>query len=235
MSEPKNHIILAAESFLRSLPVQGTAKRAIGKRAAAQWERERIELLALLGCARVDSDRKFWDTESVEVADLAAVRECLPRVFSVVVQDDSMSATTMSLLSGMGDFRCWQSLTTSYNGALMLANALLRFVDTYSCFYLFDASVSGSVLTVLNEWLRPDVPWEHVPSREDVCGKMFNAAWCDLVLPPTDMASARTPINTWFSSTVGRDMPPFLAGLCREQDAALAQGPGELPILGMSM
>lgn len=229
-AKAKNHVVLATERFQSALPALLKRKDVSG------WcSKKTVDVLATLGCARVDKAGVFWESEPVEDADLDSVATCLHAVLLAIAPHQSMNAAAISLLGGLGDFRCWNTLTENIDSANLFAKVLLQYVSTYSPSFILDASVKGSVLSILNEWLKPGIPWVDVPDKNDVCQLMFNGAWCALVLGPASLEFSGPDIDGWYKGTVGRDRPPFLHGLCRGHDS-LVTAPGEdLPSFEMSV
>jgi hypothetical protein len=153
------------------------------------------------------------------------MRKCLPQLLSKILPKPYRGDDLTSILIGLSNCNGWKTSTKSETRAYEMAAAILNFVDYFWEDSHLEKAAEPLVCQMLNEWLKPHLTWTMLPSAGVVCQHMFSAAWCDLALPEGCFDPIATDNNVYgIGELVYRERPPFLPGLCSEQDVVV--GPG---------
>jgi hypothetical protein len=168
------------------------------------------ELLRLLGCYS-------WATlRAPEVPRVAPgneedARTYLPRLLTAA--GDPFEQAT--LLDGLCRHGRWRDCIETISGAYELADAIFGYLAFSWISRPLVIHTKHSVLSMLNEWLKPSTPWTDLPGDFDVCRQMFSPVWCDLALPDQTASPTHLLENSGSAACyiVSRERPPFLPGL----------------------
>jgi hypothetical protein len=132
---------------------------------------------------------------------------------SGIVIEGVMVGDTFALLDGLSKKDRWRSCLLNLDDAYALACTLMKFsLQTRLLGYAMDVSttVAKSMVSTLNTWLRPIVPFDVQPSIETLTSAMFGEAWCHII-DPVQMANGEVILLTQ------AHRPPFLPGLVAAQ------------------
>lgn len=214
MSHPRSQVMLETELF-----------EAKCRSASKGCEPAISEQLArLLGCPYVGG--RFSELTvmypGLPKHDITNARECLLRILTLCAYGSGAMSGLPPLLIGLHQHGMLRETVEKESGARILAVALLLYVQAHWDEDLLDVAAAPVVVDLLNAWIAPAERWTNLPRHLDVATHLFGNAWTLLDLG-----------NDFYTGVVvAREKPPFLPGLCLEQDRALAES-AELPCLGM--
>jgi hypothetical protein len=177
-------------------------------------------LLQSLHCPHLDVDLVLcFDLVRLDPDALAQLQASLMSLLRLPLRADGWSMANASLLAGVAHYLPWQNFAAAEDDAYTVATTLVYFLDDHMP---RPPLVKIYATKLLNDWLGPEVQWLELPDVVTVCRHMFGDAWCELRLADVIIGRSGRIIQTNgpidISRVVEMERPPFLQGLCSEQD-----------------
>jgi hypothetical protein len=202
-----NPILVATQKFLARYKAKGFAY---------------IEspLLTLMGCPADDSrdEFNFWrQLPDPSFEDMETIQFCYPKLLSL---SEGWLADT-ALIAIAGRHGLWAVCLDNEEHTRKLTSCVLRYLQRYhyNCDIFYD-HYAPFVCTLLNEWVKPCIPWCELPTTLSVCRQLFGDGWCTLLSNNGNIVSMN-PVPH-LAAIVARERPPFLPGLCTAQDNVMS-------------
>jgi hypothetical protein len=168
-------------------------------------------LLTVLGCPHgSESDARAQVIPDIHLEHQVVIGDALLVLLSHVASRLGTHAwEAASILGGLYMSGAWKRCVVSDSTSYHLAAVALYHIQTFSPYDELDMTTRPVVCRLLNEWLQPPVSWKILPDVRTLAVHFFGEIWWTLREPaPEDFAS----------DIVNRERPPFMPGLCLEQN-----------------
>lgn len=142
------------------------------------------------------------------------IQASLVKLLFTIGMETALKTDRYAILGGLHRAACWRDCLATEDGAYLLAASLVDFLDAYSTQFDMVVAVAPAVISILNDWLQPEVPWV-LPSPAIVCEKLFGVAWAQLALPEDcrDLGGWMRTSDPDSRDVISRLRPPFLPSL----------------------
>jgi hypothetical protein len=194
--------------------VQSEVLRAIRSLASGEQHKIQDSLLYRLGCAYLERSSGKLIVPPTGAESHAEKGSALLLLAPTIVSNLSLPVcSTSSVVDGLARGDCWRNCLDSEKLTYVLAAIMLDYVAGYYACFELEAHARQPALSILNAWLIPQAPYVKVPSAVDLARNIFGDAWCTLRLDCDPRA---------IGSTIYKERPLFLPGLCPAQDVILS-------------
>lgn len=204
---------------------------------SAQSPFEATRLMNALGCRHLSYRARRFKAEALGIVESSQpdmhhadlVRNLLRLTILHHANGQSLADDGSAIIDGLSRDGRWRACLDDLAGAYALTYVLLDFARYARNLMPRDVSASASLAHavspgccgLLNEWLKPAVAFEALPSERDLITHLFGDAWYEFVF----VENARFATA---SQVVRRCQPPFLPGLALNGEHYIGQDLPEL-------
>lgn len=190
--------------------------------------------LSELHCPYLSPKGIEFECEGLLESERADLQKYLPLLLTDMVRGSSLDDSFIALLVGIQEYGCQPGYPVAACDGHALARVLIHYVGAFNSQEM-ELFAVRHIIDLLNAWVKPDVPWVCLPGVMTLCRTIYGHDWCSMFLPDChDTVGAYCQISVGFEidHIIRKEKPPFMPGLCPEQDAVIRV---PLPDLGMSL